>query len=744
MASVQGCHIVGSVPLADTESVLRACATGLPDRLKRMPDGETGTRWYFVNWQQSTLPEYVQVKFGGGGQDVSYPLTAQEVEDARLRLETAGPLETGYDTAAIDSYHVFAKLKNEGVIPKLTKFQVCIPTAANVIGIFVRPELRAATEPLYEAALYRAIRKIQDTVPHGELAIQIDLAVDTAFWEGVVWEPYFGEGDQDAVKEVIVQYAARMIAQIDSDVEVGIHNCYGDIVPKLKQHGTDLYLGVVHHGHASATKEMVEAAGKVLDGYLVAEQAFSEIKIFEQRSTVGGIWNYVPCTEGTAARVAHRCSDVEKVEGRRGDTSADRPFGNTSVEYVEPLTPLYDRLETNIPRDLMGFSDLDWPEDCQLFPRHETVLEYIEKYAEDVRHLISFRAQVLSVHSEGEEWHVDVSVPQISGSQMVEHHKFDAVVVASGHFDVPYMPDVTGMENWVQAYPGSILHSKYYRTPDQYADKKVIVVGNSASGTDIGAQIRTVCRAPLIASTRSASYLQAEAPPGQVDKPAISEFVVADKTVVFADGSREQHVDAVLYCTGYYYSFPFLQGLSPPVVNTGERVERLYQHLFYWPNPTLIFPTLNQKIIPFPFAEAQAAVVARALAGRLSLPSSPDMKRWEDSTVTEMGARRDFHVLKFPKDAAYINMMHDWAMRAQGNAAQSCGGTDKVVSPPMAANSPLAGDHQSATGKEPPYWTEREYWMRERFPAIKKAFQDFGEARHSKRTLADVGFVFNG
>nr|OQO26084.1 hypothetical protein B0A51_05814 [Rachicladosporium sp. CCFEE 5018] len=782
-----------------------------------MPDGETGPRYYFTAWQRSILPEYIQLKFDDGRPSETKPLTAQEVDDAQARLESAEPLETGYDVAAMDSYKTFASLKKLGVISKFTKFQVRLPTPANVMGPFVRPELQAAAEPIYEAALYQAISNIQNAIPHGELAIQIDQAVDTAFWEGVVWDPYFREGDRDAVKKIIVDSTARMIAQIDTDVAVGIHNCYvrlgvitpngfpkadicpgdmehkrflaptslaavvdrtlrvmarmsrpldfvhfpipksvrdhldaycaplADILPKLKQHGTDLYLGVGHHNHASATKGMIEAAEKVLDGYLVAEQAFSKIQIFEQRSTVGGIWNYVPCPTGTAARVARGYSDVEKVEGRMADTSTDHLFGDTSVKHVEPLTPLYDRLETNIPRDLMGFSDLDWPKDTQLFPKHETVLEYIEQYAEDVRHLIAFRAQVNSVHPEGTKWHVNVTVPQISGSRTVQHHTFDAVIVASGHFDVPNVPAVAGMESWVQAYPGSILHSKYYRTPEQYADKKIIVVGNSASGIDIGAQIRTVCRAPLIASTRSASYLQTETLPEQVDKPAISEYIVKDRTVVFADGSREQHVDNILYCTGYFYSFDFLEGLDDePIVTSGERVENLYQHLFYRPNPSLIFPTLNQKIIPFPFAEAQAAVIARVLAGRLSLPSALDMKQWENATVAEMGAGREFHVLKFPRDADYINMMHDWAMRAQDITAPSFGGASKEVIAPRQGNDAQAMEYRAAGAKRPPYWTEREYWMRERFSAIKEAFQDFGGARHSKSTLADVGFVFNG
>ncbi|KAK0948906.1 monooxygenase, partial [Friedmanniomyces endolithicus] len=238
-------------------------------------------------------------------------------------------------------------------------------------------------------------------------------------------------------------------------------------------------------------------------------------------------------------------------------------------------TPLYDRLETNIPRDLMGFSDFDWPEDSQLFPRHETVLEYIKRYAEDIRHLIRYKTQVLDVcPTKDARWRIrtqDLSHRDVTESEEI----FDAVVVANGHFNVPYIPEVHGMEEWSKAYPGRISHSKFYRTPDQYAGKKVIVVGNSASGVDIGSQIQQSCSPPLLMSSKSESFLVNTPSPDKMDKPPIAEFLTKDRSVRFKDGTIERDVDAILYCTGYFYSFPFLKSLDPPVVTSGERVENL-------------------------------------------------------------------------------------------------------------------------------------------------------------------------
>lgn len=392
-------------------------------------------------------------------------------------------------------------------------------------------------------------------------------------------------------------------------------------------------------------------------------------------------------------------------------------FDKETEQRAKFLTPVYERLETNIPRGLMGFSDLNWPEETQLFPRHEDVLEYISRYSEHVLHLIDFDTRVLDVQQKADgKWTVKTRKVEHNQETAPKSEDFDAVLVANGHYDVPYIPDVPGIEAWNKAYPGIISHSKFYRRPEQYAGKKVVVVGNSASGIDIGAQITTTCKLPLLISSKSESYLNVGgANPSQTEKPEITEFIVEDRSVRFADGTIEKGIDAILYCTGYFYAYPFLDSLNPPLITSGERVEKTYHHVFYQPNPTLSFLGLPMKVIPFPVSEVQSAVIARVLSGRLYLPSEDEMRVWEEDVIAEMGDRRSFHVLKFPKDADYINMLHDWAVSA---------------------------DNEKNVGKKPPRWGEKEYWTRERFPNIKKAFQDLGEKRHKTTRLEEVGYDF--
>ena len=187
----------------------------------------------------------------------------------------------------------------------------------------------------------------------------------------------------------------------------------------------------------------------------------------------------------------------------------------------------------------------------------------------------------------------------------------------------------------------------------------------------------------------------------------------ADRAVQFSDGRAEKDVDAVVFCTGYFYSYPFLSK-DLDLVSDGRRTQHVYKQIFHNIHPTLAFLALPQKIIPFPIAECQAAIVARIWSNRLQLPSNEERDQWEESVVHERGSGTNFHNLIYPLDADYINELHDWSLQAE----------------------------PKGKGKTPPYWGEKERWVRGRFPAIKKAFAHMGVGKHEVRSIEDLGFDF--
>lgn len=394
--------------------------------------------------------------------------------------------------------------------------------------------------------------------------------------------------------------------------------------------------------------------------------------------------------------------------------------GASEVTFVSPV---YDTLEANLPKELMRFSDKLFPDEEQVLPRHSVIKKYLHGYAEDVKDLIQLETQVQDLRpnpSGANGWALTTRNLR-TGDDKTD--SYDAVVVASGHYDVTYLPDIPGIREWNKAYPKVISHSKHYDSPPIFRDKKVVVVGSSASAIDIGAQISEVSKGKLLVSERSESYLQ---PPPTTDKiyfPEIMEFLPSanhDRAIRFANGQVESEIDAIVFCTGYLYSFPFLSSLDPPVITDGRRTVNAYQHLFYAYNPTLVFSLMTQRIVPFPFAESQAAVFARVWSGRLSLPSQAEMIAWEKDLIAEKGNGTFFHYLPYPQDADNINLLYSWAVSAEKRPG-------------------LAND---GAGKLPPLWGEKERWLRCHFPDIRKAFIEQGEARRNIRSVAELGYGY--
>lgn len=73
----------------------------------------------------------------------------------------------------------------------------------------------------------------------------------------------------------------------------------------------------------------------------------------------------------------------------------------------------------------------------------------------------SYRTTVELAEKTGSEWKLDL---RDEGEQKdywwVEW--FDAVVVVSGHYSVPYIPAIQGLKKMEKVRPGSVVHSKHF------------------------------------------------------------------------------------------------------------------------------------------------------------------------------------------------------------------------------------------------------------------------------------------
>jgi cation diffusion facilitator CzcD-associated flavoprotein CzcO len=118
-------------------------------------------------------------------------------------------------------------------------------------------------------------------------------------------------------------------------------------------------------------------------------RVFEKIAIFERQAKVGGLQNHTPETH----------DPLFKVPLTNPNVPLEQPVYHINGDQREPviITPVYDGLETNIPHPLMQFSDQDFPKGILLFPKHDVILAYLEKYAKNVWHLIHFSTQVVDI-----------------------------------------------------------------------------------------------------------------------------------------------------------------------------------------------------------------------------------------------------------------------------------------------------------------------------------------------------------
>ena len=106
--------------------------------------------------------------------------------------------------------------------------------------------------------------------------------------------------------------------------------------------------------------------------------------------------------------------------------------------------------------------------------------------------------------------------------------------------------------------------------------------------------------------------------------------------------------DVIIFCTGYHYSFPFLQE-DCHVSTEDNRVTPLYKHIFHIEHPSLCFIGLLKRVYHFQMYSAQAAYACAVLRRDVTLPSDVEMRKDEDE---------DFQA-RIVKTGQHPKMTHD-------------------------------------------------------------------------------------
>ncbi|KXS95443.1 hypothetical protein AC578_4721 [Pseudocercospora eumusae] len=407
-------------------------------------------------------------------------------------------------------------------------------------------------------------------------------------------------------------------------------------------------------------------AGAITLDALMQEKTFDLVRVFERRHEAGGCWSgddRLPPTVSNIAGLGHRTADppltIPKTLPALLPKSDQQRFDEATV---------YPYLETNVIADAMQYSQEYIPAEVSHLSRNlygdhspyrhwKVMRQYIHGLVKrnGYEDLVCYNTSVEKAEKVASIWRVTL---RRSGEQYDYwwQEEFDAIIVANGHYNVPYIPPIPGLDELEKFRPGSVIHSKHFRGRDRYIGKRIVVVGVSVSAADIAFDLTSVAASPVHAITIGHTpnlYFGDEAfnHPLIRRHPSISK--VAGRTVHLKDGTHIANVDHIIFGTGYTWTIPFL---SHAVKTRNNRVPYLYQHIVWQHDPTLLFVGAVSAGLTFKVFEWQAVYAASLLSGRGTLPSLDEMRRWEEERMGQRGDGPKF-VLVYPDFEEYFETL---------------------------------------------------------------------------------------
>lgn len=372
--------------------------------------------------------------------------------------------------------------------------------------------------------------------------------------------------------------------------------------------------------------------------------------------------------------------------------------GNWRYDNDNGVSSAYRSLHINTSRQAMQYAAFPMPESLPDYPSHWQIAEYFDAFVDHfgLREHITFRTEVTRVRPlDGGGFEVTTRSRDDGREAEVRH--YDHVVVANGHHWDPRWPEPSYPGS--ETFPGEQVHAHYYRTPELFEGKRVVVVGIGNSAADIAVEASRVARGTWLSMRRGAHVIPkyvfgvptdhlTDSPvartPHRVQQASMAAMVrlavgkmtdyglpepdhkILDahptvssdllvrlghgdltvapgidrfegSTVHFTDGTAVE-ADVVVWCTGYKISFPFLD--EAVVAPTDNRVS-LYRRVVDPDHPGLYFVGLIQPLgAVMPLSEAQAHWVADLVAGDVTLPPASEMR--EQIAAYDQGLRKRY------------------------------------------------------------------------------------------------------
>ena len=150
---------------------------------------------------------------------------------------------------------------------------------------------------------------------------------------------------------------------------------------------------------------------------------------------------------------------------------------------------MYRHLWSNGPKEYLEFADYHFDDQFEVampsFPPREVLRDYIIGRVEKagVNPWVKCNTVVRDCAYDEGSGNFQVRVKDLKTDVEVTE-EFTHVCVCSGHFSTPHVPHFEGLET----FTGRCMHAHDFRSAEEFAGQRLLVIGTSCSAEDIASQ----------------------------------------------------------------------------------------------------------------------------------------------------------------------------------------------------------------------------------------------------------------
>lgn len=465
---------------------------------------------------------------------------------------------------------------------------------------------------------------------------------------------------------------------------------------------------LIHTKKDGSTTIVYDQQGNVKRSNLVnKDPAFKKIVCFEQASTVGGIWapSFEDPEEVPQELLNTECYNDPWVlrpktplpkDIKSNEFSLNAPLVTTekSLDLTWSKSGIYRHLFSNVPGRYLRNSFIPYYRNRTINKR----LHPLIKNVEITNNLLTFTSEYgltdyIKLNSEiadirktndGSKWKLTVKQYCFTSKTAKWYTEdFDAVIISTGHYPIPYLPKIKGLSTWNAERRSSIVHSKFFRDPALFKNKNVLLVGTGLSGVDILQYVFPVAKSVTVSRSPNKEEIypwltRAAMSEGIEVKPRIKEVNCSEhRKVIFDDGTSIESVDYIIFATGYHWHYPFFNNDSyVSVLPAGNKsapdgssmVDGLFLNTFAVNDPTLAFVGVTVTPLKWPSFEITAAAIAGVWSNKAKLPHKLEQIENNRRLLGKTGKNLFFHYYPVDRFSDYVKELAPYLPKGRNSA----------------------------------------------------------------------------